>query len=45
VMAKSIPAGSVGTVDDVVGAALYLVSDAASYVNGANIHVSGGWGI
>ena len=45
VMAKSIPAGSVGTVDDVVGAALYLLSDAASYVNGANIHVSGGWGI
>jgi 3-oxoacyl-[acyl-carrier protein] reductase len=44
-MAKSIPAGSVGTVDDIVGAVLYLLSDAASYVNGANIQVSGGWGI
>jgi NAD(P)-dependent dehydrogenase (short-subunit alcohol dehydrogenase family) len=45
VMAKSIPAGNVGTVDDVAGAVLYLLSDEASYVNGANIHVSGGWGI
>jgi 3-oxoacyl-[acyl-carrier protein] reductase len=45
VMAKTIPAGSVGSVDDVVSAALYLLSDEAGYVNGANIHVSGGWGI
>jgi 3-oxoacyl-[acyl-carrier protein] reductase len=45
VMAKSIPAGNVGTVDDVVGAALYLISNEASYVNGANIQVSGAWGI
>jgi len=45
VMAKTIPAGTVGSVDDVVAAALYLLSDEASYVNGANIHVSGGWGI
>ena len=44
-MAKTIPAGSVGTVDDVVSAVLYLLSDEAGYVNGANIHVSGGWGI
>jgi 3-oxoacyl-[acyl-carrier protein] reductase len=44
-MGKSIPAGSVGTVDDVVGAVLYLLSDEASYVNGANLHVSGAWGI
>jgi 3-oxoacyl-[acyl-carrier protein] reductase len=44
-MAKSIPAGNVGTVDDVVGAVLYLLSDEANYVNGANINVSGGWGI
>ena len=44
-MAKSIPAGSVGTVDDVVAAALYLLSDEASYVSGANLHVSGAWGI
>jgi 3-oxoacyl-[acyl-carrier protein] reductase len=44
-MAKTIPAGIVGTVDDVVGAVLYLLSDEAGYVNGANINVSGGWGI
>lgn len=45
VMAKTIPAGNVGSVDDVVGAALYLLSEEASYVNGANIQVSGAWGI
>jgi 3-oxoacyl-[acyl-carrier protein] reductase len=44
-MVKNIPAGSVGGVDDVVAAALFLLSDDASYVNGTNIHVSGGWGI
>jgi 3-oxoacyl-[acyl-carrier protein] reductase len=44
-MAKAIPAGNVGTVDDVVSAALYLLSDEASYVSGANINVSGAWGI
>jgi 3-oxoacyl-[acyl-carrier protein] reductase len=32
-------------VDDVVAAALYLISNEASYVNGANIQVSGAWGI
>ncbi len=45
VMAKTIPAGTVGTVDDVVAAALYLIGDEAAYVNGANIQVSGAWGI
>ena len=44
-MAKSIPAGRLGTTDDVAGAALYLLSDEAAYVTGANIHVSGGWGL
>jgi 3-oxoacyl-[acyl-carrier protein] reductase len=44
-MVKNIPAGNVGTVDDVVAATLYLLSDEASYVNGANLHVSGAWGI
>jgi len=29
----------------VVGAVLYLLSEEAGYVNGANLHVSGGWGI
>jgi 3-oxoacyl-[acyl-carrier protein] reductase len=43
--AKNIPAGYVGSTDDTTAAALYLLSDAAAYVTGANIHVSGGWGL
>jgi 3-oxoacyl-[acyl-carrier protein] reductase len=44
-MVKTIPAGNVGSVEDVVAAALFLLSEEAGYVNGANLHVSGGWGI
>jgi 3-oxoacyl-[acyl-carrier protein] reductase len=44
-MSKNIPAGGAGTVGDVVAAALFLLSEEAGYVNGANLHVSGGWGI
>lgn len=44
-LTKSIPAGKVGAVSDVVAAAMYLLSDEASYVTGTNLHVSGGWGI
>ncbi len=44
-MTKRIPAGYIGTVDDTVAAVRYLLSDEARYVNGANIQVSGGWGI
>ncbi|MBL4684161.1 MAG: SDR family oxidoreductase [Nannocystaceae bacterium] len=40
-----IPAGRLGTVDDCVGAARFLLSDEAAYVSGANIVVSGGWGL
>jgi 3-oxoacyl-[acyl-carrier protein] reductase len=40
-----IPAGYVGTPDDVVGAVLYLLTEEARYVNGTNIHVSGAWGV
>jgi 3-oxoacyl-[acyl-carrier protein] reductase len=40
-----IPAGHMGSVEDVVGAARYLLSDEARYVTGTNIHVSGGWGL
>lgn len=42
---KRIPAGYVGSVDDTVGAVRYLLSEEARYVNGANLHLSGGWGI
>jgi len=44
-MTKRIPAGYIGTVDDTVAAVRYLLSEDARYVNGANIQVSGGWGI
>ncbi len=42
---KRIPAGYIGTVEDTVAAVRYLLSDEARYVNGANIQISGGWGI
>jgi 3-oxoacyl-[acyl-carrier protein] reductase len=44
-MIKNIPAGYVGTPEDVASVVGYLLSDEARYVNGANIHVSGGWGL
>lgn len=44
-MAKRIPAGYIGTIDDTVAAVRYLLSEEARYVNGANIQISGGWGI
>lgn len=44
-LAKRIPAGYVGTIDDAVSAVRFLLSDEARYVNGANIHLSGAWGI
>jgi len=44
-MAKRIPAGYVGSVDDAVAAVRFLLSEEARYVNGTNIHLSGGWGI
>jgi 3-oxoacyl-[acyl-carrier protein] reductase len=44
-MTKRIPAGYIGTVDDTVAAVRYLLSDDARYVNGANLQISGAWGI
>ena len=44
-MAARIPAGYIGTIDDVVSAVRYLLSDEARYVNGANIQISGAWGL
>ena len=40
--APMIPMGRAGSADEVADAILYLLSDAASYVNGANLRVSGG---
>jgi 3-oxoacyl-[acyl-carrier protein] reductase len=44
-MLKNIPAGYIGQVDDAVSVVKFLLSDEARYVNGANVHLSGGWGL
>ncbi len=44
-MAKTIPAGYAGSLGDAVGVIRFLLSDEARYVNGANIHLSGAWGV
>ncbi|WP_054739380.1 2-dehydro-3-deoxy-D-gluconate 5-dehydrogenase KduD [Cellulosilyticum ruminicola] len=38
-----IPAGRWGTPEDLAGAAVFLASDAANYVNGFTLAVDGGW--
>lgn len=42
---KSIPAGYMGSPDDVVSAVRWLLSEDTRYVNGANIQISGAWGV
>ena len=37
-----IPAGRMGTVEDVAAAVVYLASEEAAYVNGQTLHVNGG---
>jgi peroxisomal 2,4-dienoyl-CoA reductase len=39
---RQCPLGRLGTVDDIANAAMYLCSDAASYVNGVTLVVDGG---
>ncbi len=41
--ATLIPAGRVGEPDEVAKVAVFLASDNASYINGADIAVDGGW--
>lgn len=41
ILAK-VPAGRLGSPDEVAGAVVYLASDAASYITGQTVHVNGG---
>jgi len=43
--AKRIPAGYLGSVGDTTAVVRFLLSDGARYINGANIQLSGAWGI
>lgn len=44
-MVKHIPAGYIGELKDAVSAVRFLLSEDARYVNGANLQLSGGWGV
>ena len=39
---SSIPAGKMGTPEDIASAVVYLSSDEAAYVTGQTMHVNGG---
>lgn len=42
-MLGKIPAGRFGRLDDLLGAAVFLCSDAAAYVTGQILYVDGGY--
>ena len=44
-LAKNIPAGYIGTPEDAASVVSFLLSEEARYVNGANIILSGAWGV
>lgn len=45
VVPAAIPAGRLGQSEDILAVLRFLLSDEAAYVNGAEIAVSGGWGV
>jgi NAD(P)-dependent dehydrogenase (short-subunit alcohol dehydrogenase family) len=42
-VSEQTPLGRPGEPEDVAGAAVYLASDAASFVTGQIVQVNGGW--
>jgi NAD(P)-dependent dehydrogenase (short-subunit alcohol dehydrogenase family) len=40
-LVKTIPSGRVGSIDDIADAVLFLVSERATYINGAALVVDG----
>ena len=42
-LASKVPLGRVGQSDEIAGPVLFLASSAASFVNGVNLSVDGGW--
>jgi len=42
-LARKVPMGRVGKAQEVAGPIVFLLSDAASYVNGVNLPIDGGW--
>ena len=40
---SKIALGRVGTVEDIMGAVIFLASDASSMITGTSILVDGGW--
>jgi NAD(P)-dependent dehydrogenase (short-subunit alcohol dehydrogenase family) len=42
-MLEKIPAGRFGALDDLVGATVFLCSDAARYVTGQLLYIDGGY--